>query len=53
MDQAVWNLLFFWITGEQCFIPEGCPPPVEGVIAYVLVAAVIAAGGYWVYRRRL
>lgn len=40
MDQETWNTLFGWLTGQQCFIPEGCNPPLIGIIFYagVLVA---------------
>ena len=34
MDQETWNTLFSWITGRQCFIPEGCDPPLIGVLFY-------------------
>lgn len=43
MDQQLWNLLFGWITGRQCFIPEGCSPPAEGVALYLTVLLVVAA----------
>ncbi|MFB6190024.1 MAG: hypothetical protein ABEJ91_00450 [Candidatus Nanohaloarchaea archaeon] len=51
MDQSTWNLLFGW-TGRQCFIPEGCPPPSGGVIAYAALTTVVAAALYLAYRRK-
>lgn len=43
MDQSTWNLLFGWMQGEQCFLPEGCPPPVEGILFYLAVVIIIVA----------
>lgn len=44
MNQELWNLLFGWITGRQCFLPEGCNVPTSGIIVYLLlIAAVIAS----------
>jgi hypothetical protein len=41
LSQSTWNLLFSWITGKQCFIPEGCNPPVEGIFVYLVILLVI------------
>lgn len=44
MNQELWNLLFGWITGRQCFVPEGCNVPTSGIVVYLLlIAAVIAS----------
>ncbi|MFB6204870.1 MAG: hypothetical protein ABEJ75_04440 [Candidatus Nanohaloarchaea archaeon] len=51
MEQAAWNMLFSWITGSRCFIPEGCSPPLSGIVVYATLLAAIA-GGYWFYTRR-
>lgn len=51
IEQSTWNLLFGW-TGRRCFIPEGCTPPVEGVIVYTASAAMVAAAFYLGYRHR-
>lgn len=48
MEPSTWNLLFGWITGRQCFIPEGCGIPAEGILVYSLIpAAVLLAAAYW------
>lgn len=36
MEQESWNTLFGWLTGRQCFIPEGCEPPLIGVVVYAV-----------------
>ncbi|MFB6199644.1 MAG: hypothetical protein ABEJ83_02090 [Candidatus Nanohaloarchaea archaeon] len=41
MDQSSWNLLFGWITGKQCMLPEGCSVPIEGLAVYMIVFAAI------------
>lgn len=41
MNQGLWNLLFGWITGRQCFLPEGCNIPLSGVVVYLLLLAAI------------
>lgn len=41
MNQELWNILFGWITGRQCFLPEGCNPPLAGVVIYLLIIAGI------------
>ena len=41
MDQQTWNALFSWITGRQCFLPEGCQPPMSGIILYALILIAI------------
>ncbi|MCJ7478579.1 MAG: hypothetical protein MUP63_00175 [Candidatus Nanohaloarchaeota archaeon QJJ-7] len=46
MDQSTWNLLFGWITGKQCFIPEGCSPPLSGITVYIIILALIL-GAVW------
>lgn len=51
IDQSTWDLLFGW-TGRRCFLPEGCQPPAEGVIAYAVLTAAAAAALYFAYRRR-
>jgi hypothetical protein len=43
IDQIPWNILFEWITGTRCFIPEGCPPPLAGILFYALIAAMFLA----------
>ncbi len=50
VSQGTWNTLFSWITGKQCLIPEGCPPPVEGVFVYGLLLVAIAGSAYYVHR---
>lgn len=49
MDQNTWNLLFGWISGKKCLLPEGCPPPAEGVAVYAVLLFVVAGGAYWLY----
>ena len=42
IDQITWNILFEWITGTRCFLPEGCKPPVIGLLIYlVMISALI------------
>lgn len=50
IQQRTWNLLFGWLTGKQCFIPEGCPPPAVGVAFYGLLVAVVSGAAYYLYR---
>lgn len=35
MEQETWNILFSWLTGKQCFVPEGCNPPFIGIVFYL------------------
>lgn len=47
MDPELWDALFGWMTGRQCFLPEGCTPPVGGILIYVaVIVAIIAAIRY-------
>lgn len=46
LDQSTWNTLFGWITGQQCFIPEGCTAPIEGIVVYA-IALLVLAGLVW------
>lgn len=46
MDQELWNTLFGWITGKQCFVPEGCPSPAEGILVYISIIVVVALVAY-------
>ena len=39
IDQITWNILFEWITGTRCFLPEGCKPPFIGVLVYLMLLA--------------
>lgn len=41
LDQSTWNLLFGWMTGRQCFLPEGCTLPMTGVLVYAVILAGI------------
>ncbi|MFB6245831.1 MAG: hypothetical protein ABEJ03_05805 [Candidatus Nanohaloarchaea archaeon] len=43
LDQKLWNLLFSWITGRKCFLPEGCSPPVAGILIYILITVAVSA----------
>ncbi|MDY6765884.1 MAG: hypothetical protein SVW77_00800 [Candidatus Nanohaloarchaea archaeon] len=43
IDASAWNSLFGWITGKQCFLPEGCPPPAAGILVYLVLLAAVAA----------
>lgn len=52
MDQGLWNLLFGWLTGKQCMIPEGCNPPVTGIIIYTSAIIISVIGLYFLYERR-
>ena len=42
MDQETWDVLFGWLTGQQCFIPEGCEPPLIGILFYLGILVLIA-----------
>lgn len=50
VEPETWNLLFGGLTGRKCFIPEGCPPPILGVVVYSLLVAGVVAAAYYVYR---
>lgn len=42
IDQSIWNLLFSWMTGTQCMLPEGCTVPLPGVLFYLVLVAAVA-----------
>lgn len=46
MDQELWNLLFSGITEKQCFIPEGCSPPIGGLIIYFAALVLVIMVAY-------
>ncbi len=48
IDQTSWDVLFSWLTGKRCMLPEGCEIPVEGVAFYlVLLLAAVAVYLNW------
>lgn len=46
MDQGTWNLLFGWMD-TQCFLPEGCTVPLDGVVFYGMMGFVGFVFLYW------
>ncbi len=53
IDQITWNILFEWITGTRCFLPEGCSPPLVGILFYGLIAAMFLASIYMFTVRKI
>lgn len=43
----LWNLLFGWMSGQQCFLPEGCDVPVQGMLVYLVILVFLAVLVYW------
>lgn len=41
MNQELWNLLFSWSTGRQCMLPEGCSAPLDGMLIYIGLVALL------------
>jgi len=53
INQITWNILFEWITGTRCFLPEGCSPPLVGTLFYGLLAAMFLASIYLFLNRKI
>jgi len=53
IDQITWNILFEWITGTRCFLPEGCKPPIVGITIYLIIAAPIIYSLHIFYKTKL
>lgn len=53
IDQVTWNILFERITGTRCFIPEGCAPPVTGILVYLIVLSPFILSFYIFFKRKL
>lgn len=53
LDQITWNMLFEWITGTRCFVPEGCPPPISGIVVYLLMLTPFIISFYLFCSRKL
>lgn len=47
ISRDLWNTLFSWMSGQQCFLPEGCDVPLQGVLVYVAILMFFAVLLYW------